>query len=451
MDKIMKPTNILLWVNNILPGNNRSTDAHLGNKISRNRTTETSCLMPESIPGLSTQSHDEITAHASKDNLYRNVTSMEELKTYIESQTPELTYTINFGWHLHPYMDYNSGDQLKNIVNVLKEFDNFHLLKWRFANGWDMYGLDEEKRIAWFKTQTQDINATNIIFHLVNVDTCNTYKKHFPTMDIKPYFIYYQRMMVKNKGLTFNANKEKRERYFICLNNYTKTHRSEIVDWIKWNKWQDKVDYSYISQNKTLGSEHSHDLTQFKSLKTFADGGQRNEHISHWQDTPPYFNFNRCYFYLVTETHFDKQAVSARMAVDSGTQDTTSVATFISEKTLKAMQFEIPFIIVGLPYSLKALRDLGYETFPELFDESYDTELDDKKRLALVKDAVQNLMNKPLDEVHNIVMQESVQAKILHNKHLFLENFRTGPWRQWEPLESLPLWFESEAGDGKWW
>ena len=106
---------------------------------------------------------------------------------------------------------------------------------------------------------------------------------------------------------------------------------------------------------------------------------------------------------------------------------------------------------MGLPYSLKALRDLGYETFPELFDESYDTELDDKKRLALVKDAVQNLMNKPLDEVHNIVMQESVQAKILHNKHLFLENFRTGPWRQWEPLESLPLWHGSEAGDGKWW
>ena len=282
-----------------------------------------------------------------------------------------------------------------------------------------MYNVAEEKRIAWFKTQIHDIIPKNIMFHLVNVATCNTYKEHFPGVTVEPYFIYYQRMLIKNLEHEFTANKGKRERYFICLNNYKKEHRTSIVDWIKFNKWQSSVDFSYISENRTLGVQGN--------KKTVKD------EISLWQDSPPYEYFNRCYFYIATETHFYQERTAHVVK-----EEHTSVPTFISEKTLKALHFEIPLIVVGLPYSLRALRDLGYETFPELFDESYDEELDDSKRMVLIKDAVQNLMNKSLDELHDIVMQDSVQAKLLHNKQLFLNKFTTSPWRQWEPFKHNP-------------
>ena len=405
----MEVNTLILLGNDIFPGNPR--------KPSRSPDVFDRSCLEFGNPGLSYSTHDEIETSSTC-----NITwafTLEDLKKLIESQTTEQTYTLNFGWHLFPYMDYNSGDQLKTIINLLKGFKNFNLLKWRFANGWDLYNVAEEKRIAWFKTQIHDIIPKNIMFHLVNVATCNTYKEHFPGVTVEPYFIYYQRMLIKNLEHEFTANKGKRERYFICLNNYKKEHRTSIVDWIKFNKWQSSVDFSYISENRTLGVQGN--------KKTVKD------EISLWQDSPPYEYFNRCYFYIATETHFYQERTAHVVK-----EEHTSVPTFISEKTLKALHFEIPLIVVGLPYSLRALRDLGYKTFPELFDESYDEELDDNKRMSLIKDTVQNLMNKSLDELHDIVMQDSVQAKLLHNKQLFLNKFTTSPWRQWEPFKHSP-------------
>lgn len=47
---------------------------------------------------------------------------------------------------------------------------------------------------------------------------------------------------------------------------------------------------------------------------------------------------------------------------------------FITEKTFKAMQYGHPFILLGQQNTLKMLRKYGFETFPALFDESYDDE-----------------------------------------------------------------------------
>ncbi len=48
---------------------------------------------------------------------------------------------------------------------------------------------------------------------------------------------------------------------------------------------------------------------------------------------------------------------------------------FLSEKTFKPIACSHPFQILGAKGSLKELRKLGYLTFENLFDESYD-ELD---------------------------------------------------------------------------
>ena len=49
---------------------------------------------------------------------------------------------------------------------------------------------------------------------------------------------------------------------------------------------------------------------------------------------------------------------------------------FITEKTFKPMLQLQPFLVQGNRHTLKHLREHGYRTFPELFDESYD-ELND--------------------------------------------------------------------------
>ena len=136
----MEVNTLILLGDDIFPGNIRKSS---------------SCLDPEGNPGLSYNSHDEVTQ---KQISATWAFTLEDLKKLIESQTTKQTYTLNFGWHLFPHMEYNSGDQLKTIVNLLKGFKNFNLLKWRFANGYDLYNVAEEKRIAWFKTQINDIS-----------------------------------------------------------------------------------------------------------------------------------------------------------------------------------------------------------------------------------------------------------------------------------------------------
>lgn len=82
---------------------------------------------------------------------------------------------------------------------------------------------------------------------------------------------------------------------------------------------------------------------------------------------------------------------------------------FVTEKTFKAMQYGHPFLILAQPGALKLLKKYEFETFPALFDESYDDEpgiiprmhkiieqVDqfDKSKLQLVKLAVQRNWNR---------------------------------------------------------
>lgn len=90
---------------------------------------------------------------------------------------------------------------------------------------------------------------------------------------------------------------------------------------------------------------------------------------------------------------------------------------FITEKTYKCIAYRHPFMVVGSVGTLRYLRHLGYETFPEMFDESYDNERDLKKRFAII---VSNL-----EQWHQLTHEEkvekynSVRPKLLRNFQLF--------------------------------
>ena len=45
------------------------------------------------------------------------------------------------------------------------------------------------------------------------------------------------------------------------------------------------------------------------------------------------------------------------------------------------MKHKQPFIVVGVPGALKAMRDMGFKTFSDFWDESYDTIQDPNMRM----------------------------------------------------------------------
>jgi hypothetical protein len=56
----------------------------------------------------------------------------------------------------------------------------------------------------------------------------------------------------------------------------------------------------------------------------------------------------------------------------------------ITEKTFKAIALEMPFVLVAPAGSLEYMREYGFRTFAGIFDESYDTETNDIKRVEKV-------------------------------------------------------------------
>jgi hypothetical protein len=65
--------------------------------------------------------------------------------------------------------------------------------------------------------------------------------------------------------------------------------------------------------------------------------------------------------------------------------------THITEKTFKAIALEMPFVLVAPAGSLGYLQEYGFQTFGKIFDESYDQETDDIRRVEKVVQLLKNL------------------------------------------------------------
>lgn len=92
----------------------------------------------------------------------------------------------------------------------------------------------------------------------------------------------------------------------------------------------------------------------------------------------------------------------------------TTHGTFITEKTYKPIAFYHPFVILASPGILSFLRSQGFETFENLFDESYDSEPVWQKRLDCLVNNVKQFQKQPYDQL--------TQQKIIHNHELFFDS-----------------------------
>lgn len=63
----------------------------------------------------------------------------------------------------------------------------------------------------------------------------------------------------------------------------------------------------------------------------------------------------------------------------------------LNEKTYKPIAFKQPFIMIASPFSLKHLKDVGFKTFDQWWDESYDLEQDNVKRMQKIISLVKEI------------------------------------------------------------
>jgi len=91
---------------------------------------------------------------------------------------------------------------------------------------------------------------------------------------------------------------------------------------------------------------------------------------------------------------------------------------FVTEKTVRSLVMCHPFVAFAQPSHLAVLRSWGFETFPELWDESYDSNPAISQRVAAIADAL-----KQFDI--SAVAANTVQQKLQHNRAWLWDPKRT--------------------------
>lgn len=101
-----------------------------------------------------------------------------------------------------------------------------------------------------------------------------------------------------------------------------------------------------------------------------------------------------------------------------------------SEKVLQPMQYMKPFILLAPPHTLKYIKESGYQTFSDFWDESYDEIEDHGERLRKILELIKSLLDKPIEELRNVYQQ--MLPVLEHNRKLHKELTQTPNYKYTE-------------------
>ncbi len=85
----------------------------------------------------------------------------------------------------------------------------------------------------------------------------------------------------------------------------------------------------------------------------------------------------------------------------------------ISEKTANAILMLKPFIIAGAPGTLSMLHDMGFKTFNDYWDESYDTIMLNDERLVAICNVIESISKLSMSELKD--MYQDMLPILRHN------------------------------------
>lgn len=358
-----------------------------------------------------------------------NFETWEEVSRIAETY-PNVTFGVTLGLSTYPYNDKNI-----NFYNLKQQLlsmpDNVHLC---FFNGWDMYSdehLDYD-RLGSFQERFKELDNKRLEFFLCNQKILEKAKKYFPGCYTEYYSIYPVRM-IDSVGYAshpkyFCKEEKFRTRKLISLNNHVKPHRLKIVDTLRPFLETKEVYLSLRGMNLFLDREQ--DMPYSKN----------DIFIEQLQDAPPRRVMTNSYAYVATETHFNSEEAMPMDHLPGGIENWKNIPndkyySWFTEKQMKAFYYELPFLHVGYYRNLEEIRKLGFVTFPEFFDESYDHIYNDRERIKAICKTMLDYMEKSLEEIHELFWSPIIQEKLRHNKDRFLKLVERDPFNKYYGLK----------------
>ena len=221
-------------------------------------------------------------------------------------------------------------------------------------------------------------------------------------------FLYDYATMYFTTTRPFGINGDKRYRFdgeksysFISLIGTPRNDRKSLVDKILQGIEHDDFVLKLGGHNLKQQPPKEYDPTVFANSDAFINfyqviGGMSTFRWNTISHTLPIDLYNQAYFFLVVETVIT---------------DTVDNETFhLTEKTIKCLLTGMPFVMMSTHKFLHNLRELGFRTYDDLWDESYDLEPNLEIRSKKVIDLCNDLYR--FDWTAN---QQKLRAISLHN------------------------------------
>jgi hypothetical protein len=198
---------------------------------------------------------------------------------------------------------------------------------------------------------------------------------------------------------------------FSCLNGAARLHRKKFIQLLKSNNLLEHGLVSYNQTpttlvtnikdiNNTLDGIHYLTTTPFtrvndswntKKINALVEDyipdsisldGMSNDINSRYQ----FLELQKSFVYVITETVFNYPH------------------PFLSEKSYKGITAKRPFMVVGAKGCLATLKKLGYKTFSNFWDESYDLVDDPADRMLMIFEQLKLICTKPISELQDMLI-----------------------------------------------
>lgn len=241
----------------------------------------------------------------------------------------------------------------------------------------------------WYRSLT-DAGHKIVVDHLWDSDVAikSSYRNNEMELRCANWMWYLSCLEFAHHGYQSYVPQREHRNSFLMLMNNPRWHRDAILPLL--HNALEQALYSYNSRGIIMA------------------GDKPEDEFTPWQR---YMNpdwYNSTAFSVVVESYM-------RNTVDGG-----EMRTEVSEKIFKPLAYYHPFVVAGSVDTLKYLQDQGFATFDNWFDESYDTVLDDRLRLATVCNEIERAVKRW--QKKETRWDTETQRRLQHNHNHFFDH-----------------------------
>ena len=315
-----------------------------------------------------------------------------------------------------------------------------------FVNGHSMDGQSFDCESEYYNLHNYDLDYYDRKFAIVDSRHDNNKLKNNPSFN-EDFFKRCE--LLHSQGFTFILNTawESKENIKqieiypqIPFNHFVWTGGTSWFWFYMYNKHQNhKFNFNHSEKNcdflylNKRGREHR--LKLFKKL--IDNGVLSNSLYTNWPDIKLPLSYELPWAqnypeYGKDQDIYEKPYNDTKYSLVSETNDNND-EVFITEKTWKAIMVQHVFVVHGNYLYLQKLREMGFKTFGNYFDESYDLEKDRSKRIDKIVNTCQDLLSRNWQDIylqtqslrqHNhdtFFNREKLSVEINKTLELFLE------------------------------